>query len=71
MNEILTEADRQSVCWQKIEKYLKNRRETLRRRNDNDLDPAKTQKLRGQIHETKSFLALGTNQLQPEANDER
>ena len=48
----------QSALWRKLKEHYTERLELLRRKNDNAMDEAKTAKLRGQIAECKSFLAL-------------
>jgi hypothetical protein len=53
--------DRHSPTWAKLRRHLEARiTEKLRRQNDNDMDPMKTAKLRGQIRSLKNLLALGS-----------
>lgn len=54
----LTHPDRQSETWTKIKTHLTVRLQTLREKNDGDLDPIQTAKLRGEIGECKKLLAL-------------
>lgn len=53
--------ERESPLWKKIEKYLQDRIETHRRKNDNDHDQLKTATLRGEIRECKALLSLGVD----------
>lgn len=55
----LEQHERDSALWQRIEEvYLKPRLDTLRRRNDRELDPVETAKLRGRIAEIKGLLGI-------------
>lgn len=54
----LTKLDCQLDLWQKIHKEYTARLQTLREKNDGDLDHDKTTLLRGQILECKKLLAL-------------
>ncbi len=55
--EILNDTDRQSAVWKKIKKHLEERRELLRKQNDNpNLDFEKTALLRGGIREIGKLL---------------
>ena len=58
MEPLLNEGDRQSVVWIKIKKYLEERLNMTRIRNDNSCDSAKTEKLRGRIAELVHLSAL-------------
>lgn len=63
MNEpVLTLEDRRNHVWVKLRKHLEERRETLRRKNDADLDERRTARLRGQIAEITTLLALAEDQ---------
>jgi hypothetical protein len=53
----LTNPDRQSETWRKIKQYLTERRQTLREKNDGNLDPIQTAQLRGQISECTKLLS--------------
>jgi hypothetical protein len=55
----LTEADLASALWLKIKQHLEARLDQHRRKNDNDLDPIATARLRGAIAEVKTLLARG------------
>lgn len=68
----LTESERTSGLWLRLEGYWKGRLERLRAQNDGDRSEAETAKLRGQIAELKASLSLGRepviqNQTPPEA----
>lgn len=54
----LTEMEHQSALWQKLDTHLHERLQALRSRNDGDLAPEETQKLRGRIAQIKEILAL-------------
>jgi hypothetical protein len=58
----LSRNDRNSPLWLRIEGYLNARIELHRRRNDADLAPDQTARLRGQIAELKNLLAAGESQ---------
>lgn len=60
----LTISDRQSDLWKRLEAYWKVRVEMLRSQNDGDKDPIPTAKLRGQIAELKTTLALGRDPIE-------
>ena len=55
----LSDFERHSALWIKINKYLLERVETLRSKNDGDLDQFETARLRGRIAELKGLIALG------------
>ena len=55
---MITETEKQSALWQKIEKHYKERLDKLRTQNDKDQDGIQTAHLRGRISEVKSLLAL-------------
>lgn len=48
----------ESATWKTIETWAKDRIERARLRNDGDLDPASTAKVRGEIKALKDLLAL-------------
>lgn len=48
-NLVLTEEERNSALWQKIDTYLTDRLSSLRKQNDNPQDTEKTADIRGQI----------------------
>ena len=50
--------DRNSHTWVVIKAYLEDRLAMLRRKNDNKLDDASTEWLRGQIAEVKGLLSI-------------
>lgn len=55
----LTQSDRASDLWFRLDEYLKAEREKLRARNDTNLDPQETATVRGQIQQINKILALG------------
>jgi hypothetical protein len=55
----LSEADKQSAAWGKVQAYLTQRLSELRTSNDRDMAPDMTNKLRGQIAEVKALQGLG------------
>lgn len=48
-NLVLTDEERNSAVWQKVDKYLSDQLDTLRKANDNPQDAEKTADIRGQI----------------------
>jgi len=54
----LTEGDKLSAVWQKLDPYLKERLATLRAQNDGELDAIATARLRGKLAAIKEILAL-------------
>lgn len=66
----LTEADKLSALWRKLEPYLQDRLDACRKQNDGDLSPEQTAKLRGRIATLREILALanaGPVQAEPDA----
>lgn len=59
ITRLLDQNDRQSITWRKLNKHLEERLQALRARNDTELDPTATAKLRGEISAVKNILALG------------
>lgn len=57
-SEKLNPVEAQSALWIKLKGRAEQRLQTLRARNDGNLDPVATAKVRGQIAEVKSFLEL-------------
>lgn len=64
----LSQAERMSAVWQRLERHCHERLDTLRRQNDHNLTEAETAKVRGRIAEIKRFLALGDTPAPPEAD---
>lgn len=64
----LTSHERINPLWRRIEQHLEDRLAVLRAKNDSDLDPNETARLRGRILEIKSLLDIG--QDAPEAPDD-
>ena len=60
----LTDLERQSALWQKLAAHLSERLDAQRARNDGDLSPEDTQKLRGRIAQLKEILALAREPVQ-------
>ena len=54
----LSYSDKQSATWVKVEKYIESEIDSLRQRNDSDIDAVATARLRGQILGLKKILAL-------------
>ena len=54
----LTENEKLSAVWQKLEAHLTKRLADLRSQNDGDLTHEQTIKLRGRVAELKALLAL-------------
>ena len=57
----LTEMDRHSATWKKLQAHYEDRLAKLRVENDGRLNADDTARLRGRIHECKALLALGTD----------
>lgn len=57
----LTESEKASACWTKLEKHIKEQIDILRLRNDKDADAVTTAKLRGRIFELNNILNLATS----------
>lgn len=55
----LSDIERHSALWKKINEYLHERMDVARRKNDGDLTEAQTAKIRGQIQTLKELIALG------------
>lgn len=56
----LTELERNSELWKKLEAVLKQRIDLHRKKNDSDQDDSSTAKLRGRIAELKFLLDLAS-----------
>ena len=54
----LTAAEKQSALWIKIRDHMNERLDTHRRKNDGDLEPIPTARLRGRIAEIQVLLAM-------------
>ena len=55
----LTDLEKQSAVWLKLERHLNETLTSLRSQNDGDLDLTATARLRGRINAVKQILALG------------
>lgn len=53
----ITEFESQTAVWQKVAKELTERLEILRAKNDNNLEPLETARLRGQIAQVREILS--------------
>lgn len=60
----LTDLERQSALWQKLAAHLSERLDAQRARNDGELSPEETHKLRGRIAQIKEILALAREPVQ-------
>lgn len=49
-----------SSLWRRLQAHYEAQLELLRRKNDGDMTPEQTQRLRGRIAQVKEFLALAT-----------
>jgi len=56
----LTEAEKQSALWQKIEKELTENLQVAREKNDGDRDIEETSSIRGEIRTLKKILGWAT-----------
>ena len=56
----LSDAEKSSAAWGKVEAYLVQRLDTLRTANDRDMTIEDTAKQRGRIAEVKAMQALAT-----------
>jgi len=54
----LTDIDRNTPLWLALRAHLERRLESQRAKNDTDLSPDETAKVRGRIAEIKALLAL-------------
>lgn len=61
--------ERQSALWKKLAGHVAERIETLRRKNDGDLNDTQTARLRGALAELKQLLELGEDLPPVEADD--
>ena len=55
----LTDADKLSSTWKRIEAHLRYKLDLLRRKNDNEQDATATTRIRAQIALVKDLLAAG------------
>jgi hypothetical protein len=56
---VLTQSERTSPLWGRLEEHLNKRLEAKRRQNDARVPQPDTDFLRGEIAQLKAFLALG------------
>ena len=66
----LTPGDLISPTWARLRKHMEARLQSLRVKNDNDLDPIATAKLRGEVRALKNLLALSESQPRQMVADE-
>ena len=55
----LSDYERHHALWKKISDHLAEQVRVLRAKNDGDLDPIETARLRGRISAYKEIIALG------------
>ena len=65
----LTEQDLRDPLWLRLQEHFEERLANHRARNDHDMTPEKTARLRGQIAEAKYLLALASQDPAPPADD--
>jgi len=58
--------ERHDPLWLKLRGHMERRIEQLRRENDQDLDPTKTARIRGQIAALSALVALDRDPLATE-----
>ncbi len=56
---LLTESEKCGAVWCKVQEFLEQRLEMLRKENDADTDERATARRRGAINEVKTLMALG------------
>lgn len=66
----LTEAEKISALWIRLHAHLSEKLEIARKKNDGDLTPDQTAKLRGRISALKEILALSETEPVQAGNDE-
>ena len=66
---ILTEVERHSAVWQKLEQFLDAELAVLRKKNDGDHDVVKTARIRGAIDAVKKLKSLGIEKQQLPSGD--
>lgn len=66
----LTPGDLISPTWARLKRHMEARLQSLRAKNDNDLDPIATAKLRGEIKVLKNLIALSETNQSMVADDE-
>ncbi len=54
----LSDTEKNSAVWRKVQEHLESRLESHRKQNDGNLNADSTAKLRGRIAETKYVLSL-------------
>lgn len=65
----LARHDIETALWRKLEEYIEQRMDVLRKTNDGDLDALQTARLRGRIAELKNLLALSKDEPAQEVAD--
>ena len=65
----LTDQDRKSAVWLRVQEYVTEQIDVCRRKNDGDLDQFATASLRGEIRALKKILSLGESPPTMEADD--
>jgi len=61
----LSPGDRSANLWARLKVHIEERLQKARERNDGDLDPVQTARLRGEISCLKRLLALGKDESPP------
>jgi len=58
---LIIEIERSGAVWMKLKAHYELRLAHLRLKNEGNLTPEQTQRIRGQIEEVKALLSLGTD----------
>jgi hypothetical protein len=56
---VLSDGEKQSPLWKRLEQYFTDKRDECRAKNDGALDPIATANMRGRIQTYRDLLALG------------
>lgn len=67
----LNHVEAQSALWLKLKSYMEEQLDVARRKNDGDLDPFETAKLRGRIAALKALIALEDSPVVPVADEQQ
>ena len=62
----LTEQEKHSSTWTRLEEYLRSELDILRQRNDAEIDATSTARLRGRILQIKQILSLAISEEKDE-----
>lgn len=66
----LSELEKQSAVWKRLEAHLQETLISLRKQNDGDLDEMATARLRGRISAMKTILAFGEDREPVQPSDD-